>query len=95
MEILFRYVFREIFVSTLIGTLLFTLVLFLQQIGTVMELLIGPNLSGRETLYLFLLYLPQTLVLTIPMGVLVGVLVGLGRMSTDGEILCMICGSGH
>ena len=86
MGILFRYVFREIFVSTLIGTLLFTLVLFLQQIGTVMELLIGPNLSGRETLYLFLLYLPQTLVLTIPMGVLVGVLVGLGRMSTDGEI---------
>lgn len=86
MGILFRYVFREIVVSTLIGTLLFTFVLFLQSIGRVMELLIGPNVSGRQTLYLFLLMLPQTLVFTIPVGVLVGVLVGLGRMSTDGEI---------
>ena len=88
-NILFRYVFREIFVSTLIGTLLFTFVLFLQTIGSVMELLIGPNVSGRQTLYLFLLMVPRTLVFTIPMGVLVGVLVGLGRMSTDGEITAM------
>lgn len=86
MGILFRYVFREIVVSTLIGTLLFTFVLFLQTIGEVMPLLIGPNVSGQQTLYLFLLLVPQTLVFTIPVGVLVGVLVGLGRMSTDGEI---------
>ncbi|MDA1313687.1 MAG: LptF/LptG family permease [Acidobacteria bacterium] len=86
MGILFRYVFREVVVSTLIGTLLFTFVLFLQNISRVMELLIGPNVSGRQTLYLFLLMVPQTLVFTIPVGVLVGVLVGLGRMSTDGEI---------
>ena len=88
-HILYRYVFREIFVSTLIGTLLFTFVLFLQTIGSVMELLIGPNVSGRQTLYLFLLMVPRTLVFTIPMGVLVGVLVGLGRMATDGEITAM------
>ena len=88
-NILYRYVFREIFVSTLIGTLLFTFVLFLQTIGSVMELLIGPNVSGRQTIYLFLLMVPRTLVFTIPMGVLVGVLVGLGRMATDGEITAM------
>ena len=86
MGILSRYILREIALSTLIGTLLFTFVLFLQSIGRVMELLIGPNSSTAEVLYLFVLTIPRTLTFTIPMGVLVGVLVGLGRLSTDGEI---------
>ena len=89
MGILSRYILRETALATLIGTLLFTFVLFLQSIGRVMELLVGPNASTAEVLYLFLLTVPQTLRFTIPMGVLVGVLVALGRLSTDGEITAM------
>ena len=89
MGILSRYILREIALATSIGTLLFTFVLFLQSIGQVMELLVGPNASTKEVLYLFVLTVPRTLKFTIPMGVLVGVLVGLGRLSTDGEITAM------
>ena len=89
MGILSRYILREIALATLIGTLLFTFVLFLQSIGEVMELLVGPNASTTEVLHLFVLTVPRTLKFTIPMGVLVGVLVGLGRLSTDGEITAM------
>ena len=53
MGILSRYILREIALATLIGTLLFTFVLFLQSIGEVMELLVGPNASTKEVLYLF------------------------------------------
>ncbi len=86
MGILFRYVLREIAVSSLIGGALFTFVLFLKTIGPVMELLVRATIPPSQVGYLFLLTLPQSLPYTIPWGVLAGVLIGLGRLSTDGEV---------
>jgi LPS export ABC transporter permease LptG/LPS export ABC transporter permease LptF len=88
-RILFRYVLREIFVTALIGAAVFTLVLFLPRIGGVMALLIRPGGSGGDIGYLFLLMVPQLFRFSIPMGVLLGVLVGLGRLSSDREITAM------
>lgn len=89
MGILLRYIFREIAGSSLVGTLLFTFVLFLRSVGQLMELLIQPGTPVSQVFLLFLLWVPHTLRFTIPIGVLVGVLVGLGRLSTDGEITAM------
>ena len=89
MYILFRYIFREVIASSLIGTVLFTFVLFLKSVGLLMSLLIHPSGSVEEVIYLFLLAVPQVLRFTIPIGVLIGVLVGLGRISSDGEITAM------
>src|SRR4029453_13597448 len=42
---------------------------------------------------ILLLLMPQALGLTIPMGLLVGILIGLGRMSTDRESVALLaCG---
>ena len=87
--ILFRYVFREVVIASLIGTVLFTLVLFLQNLGPVMELLVGPGAAARDVLWLFALTIPQSFPFTIPIGVLVGILLALGRLSTDNEIVAM------
>ena len=38
---------------------------------------------------LFAWAIPPVLPLTIPFGVLVGILIGLGRLSSDGEIIAM------
>ena len=89
MYILFRYIFREVISSSLIGTGLFTFVLFLKSVGLLMSLLVRPSGSAEEVIYLFLLAVPQVLRFTIPIGVLIGVLVGLGRISSDGEITAM------
>lgn len=89
MNLLFRYILREILVSSLIGAVLFTFVLFLSQIGPVMELLVRASVSPSEVGRLFLLTLPQSLPYTVPMGVLLGVLLGLGRLSSDGEIIAI------
>ena len=89
MRILFRYILREVVFSSLIGTLIFTFVLFLKAVGPLIDLLIRPSGSSGDVVQLFLLALVQTLRFTIPIGMLVGVLVGLGRMSSDREIIAL------
>ena len=89
MRVLFRYILREVVFSSLIGTLIFTFVLFLKAVGPLIELLIRPSGSSGDVIQLFLLALVQTLRFTIPIGVLIGVLVGLGRMSSDREIIAL------
>jgi LPS export ABC transporter permease LptG/LPS export ABC transporter permease LptF len=89
MRLLSRTIFREIFASSLLGIVLFTAVLFLRNSGPLFEFLVRNSGSARQVAYLFGLALPKVLPLTIPLGVLVGTLLTLSRMSTDGEITAM------
>lgn len=88
MKILSRYVFREILTSSVLATLLATFVIFLQGIGKLFELLVH-SAKGPAVLELFALALPPILLLSMPFGVLVGILVGLGRLSSDNEVIAM------
>jgi LPS export ABC transporter permease LptF/LPS export ABC transporter permease LptG len=89
MGILSRAVFREIFSSAFLGTVLFTFVLFLQRAGKSFELLVRSSATLSTVGYLFALILPFTLTFTLPVGALVGILIALSRMSSDGEIIGM------
>jgi LPS export ABC transporter permease LptG/LPS export ABC transporter permease LptF len=89
MSLLARAVFREIASGAILGTVLFTFVLFLQRIGRLFELLVRSSATAGDVGYLFLLVLPPALVFTLPIGSLVGILIGLSRMSGDGEITGM------
>jgi LPS export ABC transporter permease LptG/LPS export ABC transporter permease LptF len=89
MRLLSRTIFREIFSSSVLGVILFTFVLFLQRSGPLFEFLVRNTGSARQVAYLFALVLPQVLPFTIPLGVLVGTLLTLSRMSTDGEVTAM------
>jgi LPS export ABC transporter permease LptG/LPS export ABC transporter permease LptF len=89
LRLLGRYVFREILTSSLLGTLLATFVVFLQQVDRLFEVLVATNPGPKTILTLFALTVPPVLPLTIPFGVLVGILIGLGRMASDGEIVAM------
>jgi len=94
LRLLGRYVFREIVTSAVLGTFLATFVVFLHQSEKLFALLVGGgNASAGVIATLFLLAIPPVLPLTIPFGVLVGILIGLGRMSSDGEVVAMrACG---
>lgn len=89
MRILSRYVFREILTSALLGTILATFVTFLQKADRLFEVLVGSNARVAVVAQLFAWSIPPLLRLTIPFGVLVGILIGLGRLSSDGEIVAM------
>ncbi|MEO8657712.1 MAG: LptF/LptG family permease [Bryobacteraceae bacterium] len=89
MGILSRNTFAEIVSSALLGTTLFTFVLFLRQLSRLFNYLVTSSAPPSTIAFLFGLVFPPVLTLTIPIGVLVGVLIALGRMSTDGEIIAM------
>lgn len=88
MKILSRYVFREILASAFLATGLATFIIFLRLIGRVFEIMIR-SAKGPVVLELIVLLLPPIMVLSIPFGVLVGILVGLGRLSSDNEMIAM------
>lgn len=89
MRLLSRTIFREIFVSAILGAVLFTFVLFLQRARPLFEFLVRTSGTPSTVAYLFALVLPQSLPFTVPLGVLVGTLITLSRMSSDGEITAM------
>src|SRR5580704_1098572 len=89
MRILDRYIVREVVRHALLGLLIFTFVLFVPKLVRLMELFVRHSGSGSQIVELFLCILPGVFVFTIPMAVLVGVMLGLGRMSMDSEIIAL------
>ncbi len=89
MGVLSRAIFREVAASAILGTVLFTFVLFLRALGPLFEVLVRGTAPPKTVAYLMALLLPPVLTFSLPVGTLVGVLIGLGRMSADGEITAM------
>src|SRR6202030_3523436 len=89
MRILDRYIVREVFRHALLGLIVFTFVFFVPQLVRLMALFVRHTGSGAQILKLFLCIFPGVLTFTLPMAVLIGVLLGLGRMSADSEIIAL------
>ncbi|MCS7025183.1 MAG: LptF/LptG family permease [Bryobacteraceae bacterium] len=89
MGILSRTLLKETAAGALLGTTLFTFILFLRSLGRLFEQLVTSRSDLDQIGALFLLIIPPALTFTIPVGVLVGALIALGRMSGDGEIIAM------
>jgi LPS export ABC transporter permease LptG/LPS export ABC transporter permease LptF len=88
-----RYVIREIIPPFLIAVLIFTFLLQLPPLMGELEKLVAKGVEWRTVGKIILLLAPQALGLTIPMGLLVGILIGLGRLSGDREgVALLACG---
>lgn len=89
MRILHRQIFKEVLSHGLLGLVLFTFVLFLRDTTRLLELVLRDTGMWQQAAYLTLLALPPALSFTLPMAVLLGVLIGLSRMSADGEVTAL------
>ncbi|HZC66782.1 MAG TPA: LPS export ABC transporter permease LptF, partial [Candidatus Dormibacteraeota bacterium] len=89
MRILDRYIVREVFRHALLGLVVFTFVLLVPQLVRLMELFVRHTGNGSQILTLFLFIFPGLFTFTLPMAILIGVLLGLGRMSADSEIIAL------
>ena len=89
MRIIDRYVCREVFSHALLGLAIFTFVFFVPQLVRLMEVVVRHSASSGSVALLFLSTFPSVLAFTLPMAVLVGVLIGLGRMSADSELIAL------
>ncbi len=87
MRILSRYILKEVSSHSLLGLVIFTFVIYFPNLNRLLELVVRRNLSGASTVLLFLLPVPGVLILTVPIAVLLGVLIGLSRMAADGEVI--------
>jgi LPS export ABC transporter permease LptF/LPS export ABC transporter permease LptG len=89
MRIIDRYIGREVLSHALLGLLVFTFVFFVPQLVRLMELVVRHSAGLGAVALLFACTLPGVLTFTMPMAVLVGVLIGLGRMSADSEVIAL------
>lgn len=89
MKLLTRYTLKEFFPPFLLALICFTSILLLDEIFRLTKLFVSKGVSPAYLVQLLIYVLPATLVVTIPMATLVGILLSLGRFSTDNEITAM------
>ena len=95
MRLFTRYILAEVVSHALLGGALFTFVLFMRDLGKILELVVRNSASLFDIARIFAYTLPNALTVTIPMAVLVGILLGLSRLAADSEITAMrACGMG-
>jgi lipopolysaccharide export system permease protein len=89
-NLLDRYIFRSVLLTALAAVALFTFVL---AAGNIIRDLMGPLLSGQlpigSFIRLVLLLIPFVTYYALPLGMLTGVLLTLGRLSSDSEVTAM------
>src|SRR5271168_4060956 len=89
MRLLDKYIGREVASHSLLGLAVFTFVFFVPQLVRLMDLVVRHSGGFATVSLIFLCSLTPVLAFTVPMAVLVGVLIGLGRLSADSEIVAL------
>ncbi len=93
LKILDRYLVREIVPPLLLALLGLTFVLMMPPILQNAEKLIAKGVSWPIIARVLMTLVPQALCVTIPMALLYGILLGLGRLSADREFVALqACG---
>ena len=89
MSILTRYILREMIGPTFLGFLFYTSIILMQKLFDMASIIIKRSLSAGAVGELLLYSLPNIVVLTVPMSLLFGILIAVGRLSSDSEIVAM------
>jgi LPS export ABC transporter permease LptG/LPS export ABC transporter permease LptF len=84
-----RYILGEILSHGLIGGVIFTFILFMKELPRILEMVVHNSSTFTSVVQVFLFTLPNFFMVTIPMAVLVGVLLGFSRLAADSEIIAM------
>jgi LPS export ABC transporter permease LptG len=89
MSILTRYILKEMVTPTFLGFTFYTSIILMQRLFDMAGMIIRRSLSGAAVAKLLLYSLPHIIVLTVPMSLLFGILIAVGRLSADSEIVAM------
>lgn len=89
MSILQKYVLREMLPPLGLGLLVFTFVFLIGQIFRLTERLFNEGVPAYMAGELILSLLPNIISMTLPMAVLVAILLSVGRLAADREILAI------
>ncbi|MEM4251635.1 MAG: LptF/LptG family permease, partial [Candidatus Bathyarchaeia archaeon] len=99
LRIVDRYLIREIVPYFLLSLFLLTAIIFIHEANRFSDLFVLFSKRGLESwplVELILSLLPGILIFTLPIALLFGILIGLGRMSSDSELIVLnACGVGR
>jgi LPS export ABC transporter permease LptF/LPS export ABC transporter permease LptG len=84
-----RYIISEILGPLGLGFLVYTFILLIRFLFQSAEMIIRRGLPSAIVGRLLLLTLPNIVVLTLPMSLLFGILIAVGRLSSDSELIAM------
>ena len=84
------YILKEFVPFFFVGFSFFNLIFIIQKLIEMMDMIIVKKVATFTVIKLFLFMLPFTFAITIPMSVLVAVLMGLGRISSDQEFIALL-----
>ena len=89
MKIISRYCLKEFIPPFLISLICFTCIILFDELFRLVKLFVKKGVSPLYLIESLLYVMPATVVLSIPMAGLVAILLALGRLSTDSEIMAM------
>ena len=87
-----RFVIREVTPPALLGLLVYTFLLMMRPIFALVEMVLVRGVAWSDALRVLGNTVPHILILTVPMSFLFGVLIAVGRMNSDNEIIAMQAG---
>ncbi len=85
-----RYVFREVTTFFLVGFVGFTIFMIVTQVFILSDKIFGKHIPLFTTLTVLFLYTPSLLIFSIPVAVLFGTVMAIGRLNRDHEVMAMM-----
>ena len=89
MSILTRYILKEMVGPTALGFAFYTSIIAMRVLFELAGMIIRRSLSWDAVGKMLLFSLPNIVVLTLPMSLLFGILIAVGRLSSDSEIIAI------
>ena len=84
-----RFAIREVVPPALMGLLVYTFLLMMRPIFSLVEMVLVRGVTWGDASAVLGNTIPHVLVLTVPMSFLFGVLIAVGRMNSDNEIIAL------
>ncbi len=88
-KIIDRYILKEIAFPFFMILFILTFVLLMGKILQLMDLMVNKGIRVTDIALLIIYLMPSFLLFTIPISLFVAVMMGLGRLSSDNELLVM------
>jgi lipopolysaccharide export system permease protein len=88
-KIIYRYIFKEIAYPFVIILGILTFVLLMGKILQIMDLVINKGVSLLSIIKIIFFLLPSFMMFTIPIALLISILIAMGRLSSDNELIAL------
>ncbi|MDQ1277744.1 MAG: lipopolysaccharide export system permease protein [Thermodesulfobacteriota bacterium] len=88
-KIIHRYILKEIAFPFFMILFILTFVLLMGKILQLMDLMVNKGIRVFDILLMIIYLMPSFLLFTIPISLFVAIMMGLGRLSSDNELIVM------